>query len=207
MTSTAAVPGSDRAAKADRRQELLEQAADLFSARGYHATSVRELARRAGILSGSLYSHFDSKADLLYEMTLGVETAVLARVRAAIANEQDPVARFRVAFAEHVRASAEHVYMAKVALAEWRALEGERRAEVLRLRDEYEVLWRELFEAAVAAEAFAVADVKVAVVLVLSVGNWLYQWYEPGGRLSPAEIAEAFTASMLGGFLRRSMTM
>lgn len=190
-------------AKTDRRQELLQVAASLFSEKGYHATTVRDIADGFGTLSGSLYSHISSKSDLLYELTANVEREVLEGVTRAARAQWDPIDSFRAALRAHFAITAKHMYMAKVALTEWRALEGEQRAEVVRLRDDYESLWTEIIDRGVAAGVFDVASVRLAVLSVLSVGNWMYQWYQPSGRLSPEELAESFADYLLNGFLVR----
>jgi AcrR family transcriptional regulator len=191
-------------AKTDRRDELLRVAAALFSEKGYHATSIRDIAESFGTLSGSLYSHISKKSDLLYELTANVEREVLEGVTRAARAHWDPVLSFRAALAAHFAITAKHMYMAKVALTEWRALEGEQRAEVVRLRDDYEALWTEIIDRGVSSGVLGVPNVRLAVLTVLSVGNWLYQWYQPSGALSPEELADAFADYLLNGFLLRA---
>ena len=65
-------------------------AADLFAQKGYRATTVREIADAAGILSGSLYHHFDSKESIGDEILSGFINEVLANYRAAVAEGTDP---------------------------------------------------------------------------------------------------------------------
>jgi TetR/AcrR family transcriptional regulator, cholesterol catabolism regulator len=187
-----------------RRQELLEVAADLFSKKGYHATSMRDIAEGFGVLSGSLYSHIASKSELLYELVANVSAEVLEVVSAAARAETDPVERFRTALRAHYVVTARHMYMAKVALAEWRALEGEQREAVMRLRDDYEVLWTWIVEECVEAGVFKPEDVRLAVLTVLSVANWMYQWYRPDGRLSAEELGDSFATYLLDGLLVRT---
>jgi TetR/AcrR family transcriptional regulator, cholesterol catabolism regulator len=84
---TASVNGGLRSR---RRADMVAIAADLFAQKGYRATTVREIADAAGILSGSLYHHFDSKESIGDEILSGFINEVLANYRAAVAEATDP---------------------------------------------------------------------------------------------------------------------
>ncbi len=51
--------------KAERRRRILEAALDLFACQGFHRTSTRQIARRAGVAEGTIFNHFPTKKDLL----------------------------------------------------------------------------------------------------------------------------------------------
>ena len=89
----AAVPGSPNGAlRSQRRADMVSIAAELFAQKGYRATTVREIADAAGILSGSLYHHFDSKESIGDEILSGFINEVLANYRSTIDSASDPQA-------------------------------------------------------------------------------------------------------------------
>src|SRR2546430_11371199 len=110
-----------------RRSELTREAARLFAEKGYHGTSIGDLAAALGVQKGSLYSHIESKQDLLYEIVRdGVEafTAALDAIPEAL----PAVEKIRLALRAHLRVVSEQLDVATVWLREWRYLDDERRA-------------------------------------------------------------------------------
>jgi TetR/AcrR family transcriptional regulator, cholesterol catabolism regulator len=180
-----------------RKDQILEAAARLFGERGYHGTSMRDLAEETGILPGSLYAHIQSKEGLLYEIVARAAGEFLERLEAVRAAEVPPEERLRLAMRVHVGVVAEHLDGARVFLHEWRALEPGRREEVRGLRRRYEGLWD-----GIVRDLHGAADRKFARLLVLSAANWTYAWYDPEGPLSPEEVADRLTDLLLGGLER-----
>ncbi len=184
-----------------RREAMLEAAIALFSQKGYHATTVREIAQAVGILPGSLYAHMAAKEDLLCE---AVEQA-WERFREAVA----PIAaspghageRLRRAMAAHIRVVAESPAAATVFLHEWRALSSERRAQAVAYRRKYEELLSRIIREGIESGVFRPVDERFVRLLVLSVVNWTYQWYRADGPLSPEQVADQFYAIISQGLL------
>src|SRR3954451_15479143 len=77
------------------RRNLLQAALDCFSAQGFHATTTREIAQRAGLSPAAVYVHYPSKAELLYRLSSIAHEDVLAVVQRAVEFETDPVERVR----------------------------------------------------------------------------------------------------------------
>ncbi|HEX2029840.1 MAG TPA: TetR/AcrR family transcriptional regulator [Actinomycetota bacterium] len=182
---------------ADRRDFFLERAAELFSERGYHATSMRDIAEAIGIRAPSLYAHIQRKEDLLYGIVTSAATEFLSSLEAVRASSAPPAGKLREAMRAHVRVVADNLQGARVFHHEWRALSEPRRGEVRELRDRYEALWDQLI-----AE-LRPDDPTFARLLALSAANWTYVWYDPRGSLSPEEIADRFTDLLLRGLERR----
>src|SRR6201985_1343513 len=113
-----------------RRTELTRAAARLFAEKGYHGTSIGDLADAMGVQKGSLYSHIESKADLLWEVAhegaAGFHSAL-----DDVPDEGPIVERIRVALRAHLRVVAEQLDVATVFVREWRYLEGEPRGGVV----------------------------------------------------------------------------
>src|SRR5919199_5747609 len=109
-----------------RRTELTRQAARLFAEKGYHGTSIGDLAQAMGIQKGSLYAHIQSKQDLLYE-TMREGAAAFHAGLDAIPDDLPATEKIRLALRAHLRVVAEQLDVATVFVREWRDLGGEPR--------------------------------------------------------------------------------
>ncbi len=180
-----------------RRHELTRQAARLFAERGYHGTSMGDLADALGVQKGSLYSLTGSKQQLLYDtMRQGADAfhAALDEVP-----EDAPASeRVRLALRGHLRVVSEQIDVATVFTREWRYLEGEHRDEILAERRRYEERWRALFKDGLEKGGLRTdLDAAAAALLVLSAANWAYTWLTPGRDTD--DLADRFTAILVDG--------
>jgi TetR/AcrR family transcriptional regulator, cholesterol catabolism regulator len=186
-----------------RRSQLTREAARLFAERGYHGTSIGDLAKALGVQKGSLYAHIASKQDLLYEtMREGADA-----FHAALDEIPDDVRvteRIRLALRAHLRVVAEQLDVATVFIREWRYLEGERAGEFIRERRRYEERFRALFREGREIGALRTdLDEQAAVLLVLSAANWAYTWLPADADTD--ELADRFFAILVDGIRGYSM--
>jgi AcrR family transcriptional regulator len=180
-----------------RRNELTRQAARLFAERGYHGTSIGDLAEAMGVQKGSLYAHINSKQDLLYETMRDGADAFHAALD-ALPEEAPVTERIRLALRGHLRVVAEQLDVATVFIREWRYLEGERRDEIVGERRRYEDRIRALFrEGRELGELRTDLDDATAALLTLSAANWAYTWLRPGRDTD--ELADRFYALLVDG--------
>jgi AcrR family transcriptional regulator len=180
-----------------RRKELTRQAARLFAQKGYHGTSMGDLAAAMGVQKGSLYSLTESKQELLYE-TMRDGAAAFHAGLDAIPEGTPAAERIRLALRAHLRLVAEQLDMATVFIREWRYLEGERREEIVSERRRYEERVRALFrDGREHGELRTDLDDAAAALLVLSAANWAYTWLTPGRDTDG--LADAFAAILVDG--------
>jgi TetR/AcrR family transcriptional regulator, cholesterol catabolism regulator len=180
-----------------RRTELTREAARLFAEKGYHGTSIGDLAKALGVQKASLYAHIESKQDLLYE-TMRDGAAAFHGALDEIPEELPPVEKIRLALRGHLRVVAAQLDVATVFVREWRYLEGDRREEILAERRRYEERLRALFrEGRELGELRTDLDDASAALLALSAANWAYTWLQPGRDTD--ELADRFFAILLDG--------
>ncbi|WP_436664180.1 TetR/AcrR family transcriptional regulator [Alicyclobacillus acidoterrestris] len=189
--------------KSVQREQILQEARRLFSQKGYHGTKIRDIANARGILSGSLYSHISSKEDLLFEIASDGAKAFVTAIQRVANSSMSPTEKVRAGLAAHIRVISNQLDVSRVFLHEWHALSDERRDIIQQKRDEYERYWKDILESGVQAGEFVIADPKFARLLILSVANWVYNWYQPDGELTPEDIADRFANVILFG-LRHS---
>jgi AcrR family transcriptional regulator len=180
-----------------RRNELARQAARLFAEKGYHGTSIGDLAEAMGVQKGSLYAHISSKQDLLYEaMAEGARSfhAGLDTIRDGLPATE----KIRLALRSHLRVVADQLDVATVFVQEWRYLEGERRDEIVAERRRYEDRIRAFFrEGRELGELRTDLDDATAALLVLSAANWAYTWLQPARDTD--ELADRFYSVLVDG--------
>jgi AcrR family transcriptional regulator len=180
-----------------RRSELTREAARLFAEKGYHGTSIGDLARALGVQKASLYAHIESKQDLLYE-TMRDGAAAFHAALDAIPEDLPAVEKIRLALRGHLRVVADQLEVATVFVREWRYLEGGRRDEILTERRRYEERFQALFrEGRELGELRTDLDEASAALLALSAANWAYTWLKPGRDTD--ELADRFFAVILDG--------
>jgi AcrR family transcriptional regulator len=180
-----------------RRSELRREAARLFAEKGYHGTSIGDLAKALGVQKASLYAHIASKQDLLYE-TMREGAAAFHAALDAIPDDVRPVEKIRLALRGHLRVVADQLDVATVFVREWRYLDGARREEILAERRRYEERFRTLFrEGRELGELRTDLDDGSAALLALSAANWAYTWLQPGRDTD--DLADRFFAILLDG--------
>ncbi|EYB69350.1 TetR family transcriptional regulator [Deinococcus phoenicis] len=202
MTDPAAptdIPAADLPAKS-RREQIHDVASRLFSERGYHATSMRDLAGELGMQGGSLYAHISGKEDLLIEIV----NRAARQFDAALFTLRDvPLAadqKLREAMQRHIRVVADNMESATVFFHEWKHLSPGAYAQVTNWRDTIDAFYRDLVMQGIREGVFrADLDVKMAANLILSAVNWAYTWYRPGGNLTPRDVAEGYADMLLLG--------
>ena len=181
----------------NRRSELARQAARLFAEKGYHGTSIGDLAEAMGVQKGSVYAHIESKAGLLWEVAREGSEAFHAALD-SVPDEGPVVERIRAALRAHLQVVAEQLDVATVFVREWRYLEGERRAEFVAERRRYEDRFRALFrEGRERGDLRTDLDDATATLLALSSVNWAYTWLKPD--VDTDELADRFTTQLLDG--------
>lgn len=182
---------------ATRRRELTRQAARLFAEKGYHGTSLADLAEAMGVRKPSLYSHMTSKQGLLLE-TMREGAEAFHRALDAIPEDASATDKIRLALRGHLRVVAEQLDVATVFVREWRYLEGGPREQILHERRRYEERIRALFrEGRELGELRSDLDDGSAALLMLSAANWAYTWLRPGGETDI--LAERFYNLLLEG--------
>ncbi len=193
--STAIGPRQD-----NRRQRLLDAAARLFRSHGYHATSMRDIARAVGMLPGSIYYHFSSKDELLVTVYEQGVRRITEKVDTAASAETDPWRRLEAACIAHLETLLDHSDYAQVVI---RVLPDDAepvRPRLIALRDQYEARLKQLVDA---LELPAHADRHYLRLLLIGALNWSQVWYRPGGD-SPRTIAQRFLEALHAGATTKS---
>ena len=181
---------------------ISEAAIEAMSEHGYHGTSVRDIADRAGMSSAALYHHFSSKQDLLFRITdRGIEALVRQTEDALLASPNDPAERLRAIVRVHVLNHAENRQGSFIGNSEIRSLEPGNRAIVVSKRDQQKRIFDRVVLDGVERGVFTTPYPQEATMALITMCTAVAQWYRPDGPLRPDEIAERYAdlgLAMLG---------
>ena len=188
---------TSRAATTPREEEILAAAARIFREKGYHGTSVRDIAESVGLLKGSLYHYIRSKDELLSRLFEGALRDTIRELETIAARDARASARLRDMVTVYVRSVTENLDAVSLYLREWRSLPAPELSRVRTRRRAMRSLFEDVIAEGIRAREFAAQDAKVAALAILGMCNWLYEWYRPRGRLGAADLATAIAEQAL----------
>ncbi len=183
------------------REQILDAAVQLFSAYGYHAAPLRDIARIAGIQAASIYHHYPNKQSLLVEIMQTHMERLNSSLERIMHTYSDPLQRLHEAIANHIRMHTTYKAEFFIIDTEMRALEGENRAYVLSLRDRYEALLQELLRDGMERGVFRRSDVKIASYAIIAMCTEVATWFKPEGRLSVQQVIAIYRQLISEGIL------
>jgi AcrR family transcriptional regulator len=182
------------------RSDVVAAAGRLFAEKGYHGTSMRDLGRELGLLGSSLYSHVDSKQDLLVEVVEEGARLFQASAEAALASSGSASDRLRALMRGHVDVVLDNLDVSRTFLNEARMLDDRHREKVIVERDRYEAAFRQVLGAGARDGSFREdIDPKTASIFVLSMLNALDRWYRPGGKLGRGQLVDELSGFVIHG--------
>jgi TetR/AcrR family transcriptional regulator, cholesterol catabolism regulator len=182
-----------------RLEEVLQSAANIFFAKGFHATSIEDVARDVGMLKGSLYYYIKSKEDLLFQLLLaGIEDGD-AFIAQQIDPGGDPVEQLEKA----IRAQIDYIIQNRVPfglfLHEFDSLSGKRQHKLIAVMSRYNSRFVELVRRGQELGKIMQGEPWIIVNGILGMCNWLYRWYDPDQVSDPEKIKAVFLRMIFEG--------
>lgn len=184
-----------------KQQAIIEGAAALFDAQGYHSTSMVEIARSVGISKPTLYHYYASKDRILFEVHDQLMDLLLTdhHARVAAAHDDDPMGLLRAALQDLLRAVASRRGQMRVFVESYRELSASYRPLVEAKRDEYAELMTDLLRRAQASGSARPLHPTVARLSIFGMVSWAYQWFDPRGALGVDEIMDVMWDLLMHG--------
>ncbi|MDP2771372.1 MAG: TetR/AcrR family transcriptional regulator [Giesbergeria sp.] len=189
-----------------KRHAVLQAAAQLFNERGFHATSLDDIAARLNVSKPTLYYYVKNKDEILLqcvrqglEMTLeGIEAS-----RQAGGNAVDQLRACMQAYADIVM---QPFGMCLIRVGDEEVPEPSR-SELRRMKSEIDLAFRRLVAQGVQEGSLQPCDPKMTAFVIAGALSWIGRWYQPGGEYTPEQIAEQCIATLCEGVLRRADTL
>jgi TetR/AcrR family transcriptional regulator len=182
-----AVPAADAQFVA-KRQAILREAASSFNRKGYHGTSLTDIAQKLGVSKAALYTYVKSKDELLYfchDAAMDAALESLRQARQAGGNSLEQLCATLRNYLTKIM-SAEACY---VVLLEEHALEPQEVQKIVARRDDFEGELRGLVAAGIVDGSVTPCNPKLAVFAALGAINWVQKWYVPGGTWNGDQVA------------------
>ena len=188
------------APRKSKRNEILRCFTELVAERGYDEVSVRDVAEALDISKGTILHHFGSKEAILEQINNAYMRRRIAEARDYLPDLDDPVDELQ-AFICQLMLSQQDDRAATVAFSREivRSASEPVMAEVRQLRDEFSAVLIDIIERGVKSGAFAKVEPKLTALQIFGMVNWAWTWFVPGGRRTAEEIANQFSATVIGG--------
>ena len=183
------------------RDKVLAAAVHLFAEYGYHAATMRDIARIAGIQAASIYYHYASKQALLVEIMETYMRQLNANLEHILSKHNTVQQCLYEAISNHIRLHTTYKSEFFIIDTEIRALEGENRAKILALRDQYEDLIQRLLREGMEQGVLRQTDVKVSSYAIIAMCTEVAKWFRPAGRLSVQQVIEIYCQMVTDGLL------
>ncbi len=184
---------------------ILRTAARIFAEKNYHSTTMRDISRETNVSLAGLYYYCKSKEELLFLIQDNCFGHVLERLEQRLKETTQPVEKLRLVIENHLSFFAANMAEMKVLSHEADSLAGEMHAHVSGKKQQYTKLVRrilsEVQEQQARENGLPRIDLTVATFALFGMMNWIYNWYDPRGKLSVSELVDNIARLFLSGFL------
>ena len=185
------------------RDNILQAAASIFQEKGYHATSMQDIAEAVDLKKGSLYHHVNSKQEILLALLDEALGLIVERLESVISPDLSPSQKLRRVMHAYLGFLTENRSLSSVLLLEYRSLEPEFKGLHIPSRDQVDHIWQKIIEEGVTQGEFQTLEPGLTSKALLGVLNWTITWYREDGQLSAEQIADRFTDLFLQGLYIR----
>ena len=204
LTSMSASPSEDFTRYDQKLEFILRTSARIFAEKGYHSTTMRDISRETRVSLAGLYYYCKSKDELLFLIQDNCFGHVLERLEQRLKETRGPVEKLRLVIENHLSFFAANMAEMKVLSHEADSLAGEMQEHVSGKKQQYTRLVRRILSEVQAGQAESgghKVDLTVATYALFGMMNWIYNWYDPNGKLSVTQLVDNITRLFLSGFL------
>ena len=185
-----------------KRQAVLSAAAQLFNERGFHATSLDDIAARLGVSKPTLYYYVKNKEEILLGCVRQGLQLMLGGIEASRSAGGTALDQLTACMQVYARIVTQDFGMCLIRVGE-EQISAANRAELRRIKAEIDHEFRRLVALGVEEGSLAPCDPKMTAFVIGGALSWIGRWYQPGGEYSPQQVAEHCLRTLLGGVLRR----
>jgi AcrR family transcriptional regulator len=185
---------------------ILRSAARIFAEKSYHSTSMRDISRATNVSLAGLYHYCKSKEELLFLIQDNCFGRVLERLEQRLQDVEDPIAKLGIFIENHLSFFAANMAEMKVLSHEAESLRGDLYTHVSTRKDNYTKLARKILsEVQQTGNSKEPIDLTVATYALFGMMNWIYNWYDPQGKLKVSDLADNVMKLFLNGFMSDGM--
>lgn len=182
------------------KTKITEHSIRLFEQKGFTETSIQDIVDSIGATKGTFYYYFSSKEQLLMDIHLDYITKLLEKQAAIMAEDKPCKEKLHALVLMLLESIKTEKAKAIIFFREMKNLSGEKLELILQKREAFRLGFERLLREGIENGEFtAHLDANLASLAILGMVNWSYQWFNPEGRKSEAEVAEIFTDIVLHG--------
>lgn len=186
-------------------EHILSTSARIFAEKSYHSTSMRDISRATGASLAGLYHYCKSKEELLFLIQDHCFGRVLERFEERTKNIDDPFEKLHIFIDNHLSFFAANMAEMKVLSHEAESLGGDLHKHISTKKERYAKLARKILrEIQEEQPSEARVDLTVATYALFGMMNWIYNWYDPSGKVKVSHLVENVTRLFMNGFIRNS---
>jgi TetR/AcrR family transcriptional regulator, cholesterol catabolism regulator len=180
---------------------ILRSAARIFADKGYHSTSMRNISGATNVSLAGLYHYCKSKEELLFLIQDNCFGRVLERLEERLVDVSDPVVKLQIFIENHLSFFAANMAEMKVLSHEAESLKGDLHEHVSSKKDKYTRLATTVLQEVLRGQnTKGNVNLTVATYALFGMMNWIYNWYDPTGKLKVNDLAQNLTRLFLEGF-------
>ena len=180
---------------------VLKTSAAIFAEKGYHSTSIRDIARATKMSLSGLYYYFKSKDELLFLIQDYCFSTVIDDCDKLLKGVEDPVHRLKLLIENHLHYFVHNMNEMKVLSHEANSISGDLFKKVNSKKRQYVDLVMALLEEIARANRVKGLDFRVATFSLFGMMNWIYNWYNPRKDVDVAGLSQNITRIFLSGLL------
>ena len=180
--------------RATDTETLVDAAAGVIRLKGYHNTTIDDIAAAVGISRPTVYKYISSKQWLLDRMIEMLAQDLDERLENLLEQESDPAKRLRAVIAANVSAAVDNRTIYAIVFSEQAELSADGRTQFTKWAHEVTIHFKRLLDD---CDVSPTVDTWVASNLILSMITTLYRWYDPTGPMSPNDLTDQ-VISLLG---------
>ncbi|RTR27149.1 TetR/AcrR family transcriptional regulator [Robertmurraya yapensis] len=182
---------------AKKKEEILRSAAAIFAEKGYHGTTMEEVAAKLLMTKGSMYYYFKNKDALLFHCHQMIMDKSIVTMEEIFNSPLTWTEKLTNAIKAHVQLATSEKSMFMVMDKPNQHFTDEYLQEILASRTKYAQYFDQILLEGIRSKEFQNIDVKMVRMIILGALNWIQEWYSPEGEKSGEEISEAFSAYLL----------
>jgi AcrR family transcriptional regulator len=184
-----------------KKDEIFQQASQMFQEKGYLATSMRELAANVGLEPSSLYSHLSSKEEILRKICFETADQFMDGMKQVLKSNEPTIDKLRSLISLHIRIAIQNKTAVTVFNDEWRNLSEPHLSDFLALRKEYEEGFLRVIRAGIHEKILKLHDPNVLMNVIVNSVNWLHYWHNDNKNIGIASLERQFHSILLSGIL------
>lgn len=182
---------------AKKKEDILLMSVRVLSEKGYHGTTMEEIASKLLMTKGSVYYYFRDKQDLLYQSHIMLLGKSIDNIEAIIRQDVPVVDKLQQAMIRHIEYLISERNGFETMIEPEHFFAEQQKKEILQLRDHYGIFFDKLIREGIEEGVFGSVDVKVVRNIILGAMNWVTQWYSEKGKKDKTEIAESISDYLL----------